>query len=462
MSSFFPRSFLKQYPIAKSAKGIWITDSSGKEYLDGCSGAIVCNLGHGVEEIIEAIVEQSRSMAYAHTSQFLSEPALALCEKLVGFAPKNFKDDGKVSLSCGGSEAVETAIKMARSYFVETGRPTKHVLVSRRHSYHGATLGALSATGHPARRKTYLPMLKPPALINTDYKYRCQCGFGPGPCQTPECDIARANELEEAIQVWGPENVMAFMGEPIVGAALGAAVPGPGYWRRIREICTKYDVLLIADEVMVGLGRCGANFAMQLWDVEPDLIVVGKGLSAGYQPLGAVIASTEIVRAIKDGSGVFEHGFTYSGHPTAAAAGLASLKLLEKHKLIESVKERESVFFQRFDRLRDFPGIGDIRGRGFLAGIELVADKATKRPLPAHLKAGKLLEKFANQEGLLVYPGSGFIDGTLGDNLLIAPPFTATEDEIDELFVRLERALSEFHKSLADEIKGTRRLVPVS
>lgn len=449
-NAFFPRTFLKECPIVESAKGVWVKDNQGNEYIDGCCGAIVTNLGHGVEEIIDAIVHQAKKMPYAHTSQFWSEPALQLSEKLIGLAPQNFKDGGRVFLTSGGSESVETALKMSRGYFVEKGESNKHVIISRWHGYHGASLGALSATGHPARRKPYLPILKTPTLIQTAYRYRCKCGFGPGPCKKEECEIARANDLEEAILLYGPDNVMAFMGEPIVGATLGAAVPGEHYWKRIREICTKYGVLLIVDEVMVGLGRTGYNFAIDIWDVQPDLIVLGKGLAAGYQPLGAVLAAPQIVAAFQEGSGTFEHGYTYSGHPVAAAAGLASLDYVEKHDLIHRVRDREQGFFSRFEDLKEFPFVGDVRGKGFFAGIEFVQDKKTKSPFSPEEKFSKKIARAARHAGALVYPGSGFIDGAHGDHILIAPPFVATDDEFDELFKRLKTAFSNVQSSLTN------------
>jgi len=258
------------------------------------------------------------------------------------------------------------------------------------------------------------------------------------------CSIELANELEEAILLHGAENVMAFIGEPIVGAALGAAVPGKVYWKRIREICTKYGIVMIADEVMTGLGRTGKSFAMDHWNVEPDIIVIGKGVAAGYQPLSGVIASAKVAAAFENGSGVFEHGFTYSGHPTSCAAGLATVTYLLEHDLISHVSKQESDFFTRLEALRKWNFVGDVRGRGYLAGIELVKNRDTKEPFPASLKAFKLLGELANEAGLLVYPGSGFIDGELGDHIMIAPPFTITTEEMDELFSRLETAMKRF------------------
>lgn len=453
MTAFFPRNFNKQYPIIQSAKGVWITDTSGKTYLDGCSGAVVANLGFGIKEITDAVSEQVSRAPFAHTSQFLSEPALQLAEKLIELTPPEFQNGGKVYFSSGGSEAVETALKMARGFFTETSQLERHIVISRWPGYHGATLGALSATGHLARRKPYIPVLKPPALIHTDFRYRCRCGYGPGSCADESCSIARADELEEAINLHGSKNVMAFIGEPIIGAALGAAVPGESYWKRIREICTKYGVLLIADEVMTGLGRTGKNFAMQHWNVEPDIIVIGKGVAAGYQPLSGVIASAKVASAFKNGSGIFEHGFTYSGHPTSCAAGLAAVNYLTDNNLVMRVGQQEAMFFERLEALKKWDFVGDVRGRGYLSGIEIVKNRATKEPFPASFKAHKVLGDLANEAGLLVYPGSGFIDGSLGDHIMVAPPFVITEEEMDELFNRLESALGNFAKRSKDVIE---------
>ncbi|MBX9670910.1 MAG: aspartate aminotransferase family protein [Candidatus Obscuribacterales bacterium] len=450
MSAFFPRNFRKRYPVIKSAKGVWITDTDEKTYLDGCSGAVVANLGFGVKEISDAITKQVEQAPFAHTSQFLSEAALRLADRIIELAPAPFQNGGRVYFASGGSEAVETALKMARGFFVETGEPTRNIVISRWPGYHGATLGALSATGHLARRKPYLPVLKAPAMIHTDYRYRCQCGAGPESCYNDRCSIQRADELEEAILLHGPNNVMAFIGEPIVGAALGAAVPGKNYWQRIREICTKYGVLLIADEVMTGLGRTGANFAMQHFNADPDIIALGKGVAAGYQPLSAILSSAKVSAAFEAGSGVFEHGFTYSGHPTSCAAGLAAVQYVIDNQLVTHVAKREYDFFLRLETLKKWDFVGDVRGKGYLAGIELVKSRDTKEPFPQSFKANAVLSELAREEGLLVYPGSGFIDGSLGDHIMIAPPFVIKEDEMEELFKRLEAALTRFAVLVGD------------
>lgn len=440
MSSFFYRNLKRDYPIVQSATGVWVTDCEGNRYLDGSSGAVVANLGHGVREINEAIANQLSQVAFAHTSQFVSRAGLDLAQKIVDLAPGNLKSGSRVYFTSGGSESVETAIKLARAYFVELGENSRTTVISRWNSYHGSTIGALSATGHQARRRPYLPILKDQPHISAVYPYRCRCG-AEGSCNSPQCMNSLANELEEAILKEGPGNVMAFIGEPIVGAALGAAVPGPQYWPGIREICTKYDVLLIADEVMTGLGRAGANFGMDLWGVVPDIICLGKGLSAGYLPLGAVLASPRVVKALESNSGIFEHGFTYSGHPVACAAGGAAIDYLNRHDLVNSVAQREAEFFSRLRELFRFSIVGDVRGRGFLAGIEFVQNTKTKEPFPPSLRISQVVSREAAKAGLLVYPGAGSINGISGDHIMVAPPFTITDEELDALLKRLSIAL---------------------
>jgi adenosylmethionine-8-amino-7-oxononanoate aminotransferase len=446
MSRFFQRNLKRHYPIIQSGKGVWLTDADRYTYLDGCGGAIVSNIGHGVPEINQAITEQLSRVAFAHTSQFVSQAGLDLADILVALAPKSFAA-GRVYFTSGGTESVETALKMARGYFLEKGQPSRKTIISRWQSYHGSTIGALSATGHPARRQPYLPMLKDEPHIDPVYPYRCSCGTADS-CTSDACAIKLANQLESAIVAAGPETVLAFLAEPIVGAALGAAVPAQSYWSRIREICTKYGVLLIADEVMVGLGRCGRALALDLWNVSADIIVLGKGLSAGYIPLGAVMASSEVARAFEQGSGVFEHGFTYSGHPLACAAGLAVQQYVVKHDLIQRVAAKEKQFFDIMNSLRKFPVVGDIRGKGFLAGVELVANQKTKDPFPTGLRVSQVVAKEAVKAGLLIYPSSGSIDGTLGDHFMVAPAFNIQDEELEELSKRLEAALTAASRQL--------------
>lgn len=449
VTNFFARNLKKTYPMIESGHGSWVSDTQGKSYLDGCSGAVAANIGHGIASINEAIKAQLDKISFAHTSQFVSEPALRLSELLIGMAPANFRQ-GRVYYVSGGSEAVETSIKLARAYFLERdGQSGKHLIVSRWNSYHGNTQGAMAVTGHPARRKPYFVMLKDQPHINPTFPYRCQCG-APGNCIASECGLARANELEATILKVGAENVAAFIAEPVVGAALGAVAAHEGYWKRIREICDQYDVLFIADEVMTGIGRCGANFAMDLYDVEPDLIVAGKGLAAGYMPLAAVLASNRIVEPFlaERSSGAFEHGFTYSGHPLSCAAGLAVVEYVLQNKLVESVSERSEKFLSLLEEMKEHEIVGDARRTGFLGALEFVADGENKEPFPREAMMHRKVADAALEQGLLVYPGSGFIDGLLGDHVIIAPPINISEEDLVTVFEKLSLALAQISRAV--------------
>lgn len=450
MSSFFARNLKRSYPIVDSAEGVWVTDTSGLRYLDGCSGAIAANLGHGLPQINDALLRQLKKVSFAHTSQFLSQPALDLAEQLISLAPGSFRN-GRVSFASGGSEAVETALKLGRAYYCERdGENNRTLFISRWNSYHGGTFGALGVTGHPARRKPYYGLLREQPHIRPAYPYRCDCGHGPGACVSTDCALTAANELEKTILRLGAENIVGFIGEPVVGAALGAVAPLDAYWPRVREICTKYGILLIADEVMTGLGRCGANFAMDRWGVEPDIIIVGKGLAAGYVPLSGVLAASHVVAPFlaDKSSGIFEHGFTYSGHPLACAAGLAVAKYMQDNQIVESVRSRESSFRKRLDEFRKFGFVGDVRSTGFMAGIEFVADQQSKAPFPAEMKVHRVVADAALKAGLLVYPGAGFIDGGLGDHVMVAPPLNISDLDMDTLFERLGQAFSSVEKQV--------------
>lgn len=453
MSNFFYRNLKKEYPLIASGKGVWLSDKNKKSYLDGSSGAVVSNIGHGVVEINEAINKQLSKIAFAHSSQFVSEQALELAAQLIDLAPSKFKPGGRVYFTSGGSESVETSLKMARAYFYETGAYQKQIVISRQNSYHGSTLGALSATGHPARRKPYLPILADNPHLAATNPYRCPCG-SESVCTSESCGIAIADELETAILKAGADKVMAFIAEPIVGAALGAVLPHPGYFKRIRDICKRHNVLFIADEVMTGLSRTGADFALSHFGIEADIIVLGKGLSAGYMPLGAVLASNEIARAFEQGTGVFEHGFTYSAHPLACATGLAVLNFMQKEKLKDRVLALESKLEKGLSNLYEYDLVGNIRGKGFLWGIEFVCARNHKTPYAPDLKLSQKIAIEAARNGLLVYPGTGSADGVKGDHIIVAPPFTISEIELAELFARLMTSL----KNVSASIPSTSRI----
>jgi adenosylmethionine-8-amino-7-oxononanoate aminotransferase len=435
MSHIFGRHCHATPPIAVGGEGCYLIDSTGKRYLDGSGGAAVSCLGHGDPEIIDAIKSQLDKLAFAHTGFLSSEPAEALADLLIEHAPG---DLDRVYLVSGGSEATEAAIKLARQYWVEKGQPQRARIIARKQSYHGNTIGALSAGGNEWRRQQFAPLLLDISHIDPCYEYRYRRDD-----ETPESYGKRAAQaLEDEILRLGPETVMAFMAEPVVGATSGALAPAPGYFRHIREICDRYGVLLILDEVMCGMGRTGSLFACEQDGIAPDILCIAKGLGAGYQPIGAMLCTSEIYQTIADGTGFFQHGHTYLGHPVAAACGLAVLNAILKRGLVARVRKQGTSLAQRLEqRFGQHPHVGDIRGRGLFRGIELVEDRSSKAPLDPSRGIAAKIKKAAFAEGLICYPMSGTIDGRQGDHILLAPPFIIEDDQLDELTDKLERAL---------------------
>lgn len=435
MSHVFPRHCKSDFPTAVAGDGCYLVDSTGKRYFDGSGGAAVSCLGHSNARVKQAIRDQLEVLEFAHTGFFTSQPAEALADLLIANAPGQIDRAYFVS---GGSEAVEAAIKLARQYFVEQGQPQRRHLISRRQSYHGNTLGALAAGGNAWRQAQFSPLLIEVSHIAPCYEY-AERGEDESMADYGQ---RAANELEEEIMRLGPENVMAFLAEPVVGATLGAVPAVEGYFTRIREICDQYGVLLILDEVMCGMGRTGHLFACEAEGISPDILCIAKGLGAGYQPIGAMLCTSEIYDAIKNGSGFFQHGHTYVGHPVAAAAGLAVVSELLERDLMPQVKARGAYLEARLrDTFGQHPHIGDIRGRGLFWGIEIVADRASKRPFAQkHGIAGKV-KKVAFAEGLVCYPMPGTRDGKIGDHVMLAPPFISTEADLDGAVVMLERAI---------------------
>ncbi len=375
------------------------------------------------------MAEQAAKLEFAHTSQFTTPVAEEFAGELLAFAGEHFRG-GAVYFTSGGSESIETALKLARQYQFEIGQPRRYQILSRQQSYHGATLGALSVSGNKRRREIYLPMVREFAHIGMPYCYRCAFDCTDG-CRN--CGQQYAAELEQAVEAMNGE-AAGFIFEPVSGATLGAVVPPPGYLQSIAEICRRHGVLLIADEVMTGMGRTGRNFAVEHWDVEPDILVTAKGLSSGYAPLGAVIASKKVVDAIASGSGAFLHGFTYNAHPISLAAGRAVLRHLQTKKLVEAADSNRAEtpaahFKQRLENLQNEEAVGDVRGLGLLWGVEFVADKKSKRPFPPGENFAGRVAAAAMQRGLLVYPMQGSVDGVSGDHLLLAPPALITEEQ---------------------------------
>jgi adenosylmethionine-8-amino-7-oxononanoate aminotransferase len=436
MPHVFPRHTRVKPPVAVGGEGCYLIDRDGKRYLDGSGGAAVSCLGHGDAEVIAAIKAQLDQVAFAHTSFFTSEPAEALADLLIAHSPAGLD---RVYFVSGGSEATEAAIKLARQYWVERGEPQRGKLIARRQSYHGNTLGALSAGGNEWRRAQFAPLLLDVSHIEPCYAYRNRRDD-----ESPEAYGRRAADaLEAEIERLGPETVMAFMAEPVIGATAGAVPPEPGYFRRIREICDRHGVLLILDEVMCGMGRTGTLFACEQDGVVPDIVCIAKGLGAGYQPVGAMLCTAEIYDAIAAGSGFFQHGHTYIGHPTATAAGLAVVNAILGRNLLARVRAQgDKLAAALSDRFGQHRNVGDLRGRGLFRGVELVADRETKTPFEPSRGVAAKVKKTAFQAGLICYPMSGTIDGRSGDHVLLAPPFIIADDQITELVDKLETAIA--------------------
>jgi adenosylmethionine-8-amino-7-oxononanoate aminotransferase len=442
-SALLRRSFKKTFPPAVRGDGVYLWDARGKQYLDFSGSAAVNFIGHGVAEIAAAMSAQAKQLEFVHSSQFTTPVAEEYAAELLDFAGESFSG-GCVYFTCGGSESVETALKLARQYQVEIGQSKRYQVISRGQSYHGSTLGALSVSGNKRRREIYRPMVREFAHVAFPYCYRCVFDCTDS-CRA--CGLEYAAELEKAIESADGE-AAAFIVEPISGATLGAVVPPPGYLQSVAEICRRQGVLLIADEVMTGVGRTGRNFAVEHWEVAPDLVVAAKGLSSGYAPLGAVIVSKRVADAIAHGSGAFLHGFTYNSHPISLAAGRAVLRVLREQKLVQAADVDEpgsiaAMLRSALDELRDAKAVGDVRGIGLLWGVEFVADKTTKQPFASDLNFAGRVAQAAVKRGLLVYPMQGCVDGVSGDHVLIAPPAVIAAEQIDWAVKRLKEAIEE-------------------
>ncbi|WP_029057980.1 aspartate aminotransferase family protein [Stappia stellulata] len=437
MTHIFPRHTAMRPPHAVSGDGCYIIDSTGKRYLDASGGAAVSCLGHSDKTVTEAVKRQLDTLAFAHTGFFTTDIAEDLADLLIANAPEGLE---RVYLVSGGSEATEAAIKLARQYHLERGDPSRARIIARRQSYHGNTLGALSAGGNMWRREPFKPLLVDMSHISPCYAYRGQADG------ESEADYGRrvADELESEILRLGPETVAAFIAEPVVGATLGAVPAVEGYFKRIREICDRHGVLLILDEVMCGMGRTGHLFACEADGVSPDILCIAKGLGAGYQPIGAMLCSGEIYRAIEEGSGFFQHGHTYLGHPAAAAAGHAVVSsLLERDLVTRARTMGETVKSALVERFGQHPHVGDIRGRGMFLGLELVEDRETKAPFDPARKLHATIKKAAFARGLVCYPMGGTLDGRSGDHVLLAPPFILEEAQVTELVDKLSGAVAD-------------------
>ena len=436
MGRVFHRNPRDSYPVAVRGDGAYLIDREGKRYLDASGGAAVSCLGHSDASVVQAIQEQLARLPFAHTSFFTNEPMEGLAEALIARAPAPLD---KVYFVSGGSEAIEAALKLARQYFVEKGEPQRRHLIGRRQSYHGNTLGALAVGGNAWRRQQFQPLLIEAAHVSPCYAYRGK--------QAGESDGGYgerlAAELEAEIRRLGGDQVIAFIAETVVGATLGAVPPVPGYFKRVRELCDRYGVLLILDEVMCGMGRCGTLWTFEQEGIVPDLVAIAKGLGAGYQPIGALMVSKEIADTIQKGSGFFQHGHTYLGHAAACAGALAVQKRLHEDGVLARVTPLGRALERKLkEQFQEHPHVGDIRGRGLFWGVELVEDRATKKPFDPKLRMHARVKRAALQAGLMCYPMGGAIDGVQGDHVLLAPPFVADETQLDELVDKLAAAIT--------------------
>jgi adenosylmethionine-8-amino-7-oxononanoate aminotransferase len=446
-SPLLRRSFRRAFPLAAHGQGVYVWDSEQNRYLDLAASAVVNFIGHGIQEIAAAMAEQAARLEFVHTSQFSTQVAEEYATELLAFAGPAFHG-GAVYFTSGGSESIETALKLARQYQVELGHTGRSQVLSRQQSYHGSTLGALSVSGNRRRREIYLPMVREFTHIGMPYCYRCHYDCTDG-CRN--CGQEYAAELERAI-LDANQQVAAFVFEPVSGATLGAVVPPPGYLRSIAEIARKHGVLLIADEVMTGMGRTGQNFAVNHWEIAPDILVTAKGLSSGYAPLGAVIANAKVCEAIASGTGAFLHGFTYNAHPVALAAGHAVLKRLRSHNLVDAANETipasaAANLKSRLQELWRCESVGDVRGIGLLWAVEFVANRKSKKPYPVETAFSSRVAEACAKRGVLVYPMQGSVDGISGDHILIAPPAVITGEQVEWSVAQVIEAINQAQRT---------------
>jgi hypothetical protein len=432
MSHVFPRVLDRELPTAVAAEGAWITDADGKRYLDAAGGAIVVSLGHGDPELIRAATEQLGRTQYVHGTAFTTEAVEAYASEVADVLPV---DDARVYPVSGGSEAVETAIKMARAYHLARKEPSRTTLIARRSSYHGNTIGALDASGKEPLRKPYTPWLGRFLHAPAAYEYRCE-----NPTHPTACGAWHAAELERMIASYGPESIMAFLAEPVVGATLGAAVPADDYWPAVVEVCRRHDILVIADEVMTGIGRTGRWFGVDHWDVRPDIVTAGKGTTSGYVPFGFAAASGEVFGTIARGG--FTHGFTWSHNALGAAVGSAVLRRLREDDLVARARDLGEQLRERLGKeLDDVPIVGDVRGIGMMIGIELVRDRESKEPFARHERVTERVAGAARAAGLLLYSSTGHVTGTDGDIVMLGPPFVLADGDVDVVVERTVEAV---------------------
>lgn len=429
----FYRKLGRTYPLVTHGEGIYLYDENGKQYIDGSGGAIVVNVGHGQKEIVQKMAEGMGQVAYVHGTQFTAQSIEAYAEALGEILPPGL---GKIYFLSGGSEAVEAAVKLVRQFYLESGQPQRWRVVARWHSYHGNTLGALSLTGRIGMRRPYLPLLIDFPHFPPPYCYRCPLGLS-----HPTCEIECARVLENVIRMEGPETISGVILEPIIGATIGAVVPPDEYLPLIRQICQRYGIFYMNDEVMTGMGRTGKWFAVDHWNVVPDIMVLGKGMSGGYFPLSAMIVQDKFVDRLKEKTGGFVHGHTFSHHPVACAVGSAVLQFIKRNHLVERSEQRGTYLLKRLEELKAFPFVGDVRGKGLMTAIEFVKDQKTKEPFPRAERFTERVIDVAFENGLVLYPGTGFVDGINGDMVMVGPPLVIEESQIDAIMDILKRTL---------------------
>ncbi|CAN5350068.1 aspartate aminotransferase family protein [soil metagenome] len=433
MSNVFPRTIGPRLPSVVRAEGSVVWDADGKRYLDAAGGAIVVGIGHGDRGVVRAMSEQAARVSYVHGTQFTSEALEAYAADLAPLLPMG---GARIYPVSGGSEAVETALKLARAYHLARGEDSRHMVIARWGSYHGNSRGALDASGREPLRRPYAPWLGQALHVPAPYEYRCEL-----PSHPLRCGDRHAEALERTILSEGPETVACFIAEPVVGATLGVALPPDGYWPEVAEVCRRHGVLIIADEVMTGFGRTGAWFASEHWNLRPDILVAGKGASSGYWPLGLAACSAEVFETVARTG--FVHGFTYSHSVVGAAVGHEVLRRIRDQNLVNASRDKgERLLKALGEALIGDPHVGDVRGLGLMIGVELVADAQGKEPFPRERRVAERVTASAKEDGLLLYPSTGCADGTRGDILMIGPPFTMTEDEADEVVAKVGTAIA--------------------
>jgi adenosylmethionine-8-amino-7-oxononanoate aminotransferase len=438
------RDWQRQFPKVARTEGIYVYDENGRRYIDGSGGSsVVVTIGHGVREVLDAVVEQAERFWFHPAHAFANEPSLQLSDMIGALAPGEMRDACKVWLTCTGTDAVDDAARLARQYFVERGEPSRYQIISRWQAFHGNNIAVAGFSGITGRRRSFMPMYVNMPHIPPAYCYRC-----PYEHTYPECGLLCARALEREIRQQGPENVAAFIAEPVVGAALGAVPAPPGYFQAIRDICDRYGVLWIADEVMTGWGRTGAMFGVDHWGVTPDIIATAKGISSGYAPIAAIIARDSIWEPLERNSSAFRAGHTLNANPISCAASRAVLNYLLDHDLVSNCREVGDYFLGRLHELLAYDVVGDVRGKGLMLGIEFVANRATKQPFPPEMRVSRRVEDAAFERGLVIYSCTGSVDGLMGDMILIAPPLIITREQVDDFMAILHAAIQDVAREL--------------